>query len=97
MTLQRALTHGATKVTGNLTRVFDHAQLESLARQSCVIQRSTSTLEGNECVELLPTAMVENAAVALDGLCDSLHQRNPRATMTPPALHQRLLTPHAGT
>src|SRR6266852_4719793 len=39
----------------------------------------------------------DNAAVSLDGLCDLLRQLNPQAAMTPQALHQRILSPHAGT
>ena len=97
MKLKRELTHVAAKVKGKLTRVFDHDQLETLARQSCFIQRSTSKLEGKDFVELLTTEMVENAAGSLDGLCDLLRQLNPQAAMTPQALHQRILSPHAGT
>jgi len=97
MKLKRELTHVAAKVKGKLTRVFDQDQLETLARQSGFIQRSTSQLEGKDFVELLTTAMLDNAAVSLDGLCDLLRQRNPQAAMTPQALHQRLLSPHAGT
>ena len=97
MKLKRELTHVATKVKGKLTHVFDHDQLETLARHSRFIQRSTSKLEGKDFVELLTTEMIENAAVSLDGLCDILQQLNPQATMTPQALHQRILTPHAST
>jgi len=97
MTLKQEMTHCAAQVKGKLTRVFDHDQLETLARQSCFIQRSTSKLEGKDFVELLTTEMIENAAVSLDGLCDLLRQLNPQAAMTPQALHQRILTPQAGT
>ena len=97
MKLKRELTHVAAKVKGKLTRVFDHDQLETLARQSGFIQRSTSKLEGKDFVELLTTEMIDNAAVSLDGLCDLLRQLNPQAAMTPQALHQRILSPHAGT
>ncbi len=44
MTLQRAMTHCAAHVKGKLTRVFDHDQLEALARQTGFVQRSTRRL-----------------------------------------------------
>jgi Transposase DDE domain len=95
MTLQREMTHLAAQVKGKLTRVFDHAALEALARQTGFVQRSTSKLTGTAFVELMTTDMLEEAAVSLDGLCDLLRQRQPQATMTPQALHQRILTPQA--
>jgi hypothetical protein len=97
MKRKQELTSVATKVKGKLTHVFDPNQLEPLAHQSRFIQRSTSKLQGKDFVELLTTEMVENAAVSLEGLCDILQQLNPQAAMTPQALHQRILTPHAST
>ena len=97
MKLKQELTSVATKVKGKFTHVFDPHQLAALARQNSFIQRSTSKLEGKEFVELLSTEMVENAAVTLEGLCDILQQLNPQAAMTPQALHQRILQPHAST
>src|SRR5262249_31919438 len=68
---------------GKLTRVFDHDQLEALARQTGFVQRSTSKLTGTAFVELMTTDMLDEAAVSLDGLCDLLQQRHPQATMPP--------------
>ena len=86
MKLKREMTHSAAKVKGKLTRVFDPEQLESLARQSEFIQRSTSKLTGTDFAELLSTEMLDNAAVSLEGLCDLLRQLNPEAAMSPQAL-----------
>jgi len=97
MTLQREMTHFAAQVKGKLTRVFDHDHLEALARQTGFVQRSTNKLTGTAFVELMTTDMLTDAAVSLDGLCDLLRQRQPQATMTPQALHQRILTPQAST
>ena len=97
MTLQREITHFAAQVKGKLTRVFDHDQLEALARQTGFVQRSTSKLTGTAFVDLMTTDMLDEATVSLDGLCDLLRQRHPQATMTPQALHQRILTPQAST
>jgi Transposase DDE domain len=97
MKISRELTHVAAQVKGKLTRVFDHDQLEALARQTGFVQRSTSKLTGTAFVELMTTDMLDEATVSLDGLCDLLRQRHPQATMTPQALHQRILTPQAST
>jgi hypothetical protein len=97
MTLHREITHFAAQVKEKLPRVFDHDQLEALARQTGCVQRSTSKLTGTAFVELMTTDMLEDAAVSLDGLCDLLRQRHPQAPMTPQALHQRILTPQAST
>jgi hypothetical protein len=70
--------------------VFDPDQLEALARQTDFIQRSSSKLSGKDFVELMTTAMIEDPAVSLEGLCDVLVDLNPQAQMTPQALHQRL-------
>jgi hypothetical protein len=97
MTLKREITPCATQVEGKLTRVFAPDQLEALARQTGFVQRSTSKLTGTAFVELMTMDMLADAEVSLDGLCDLLRQRHPQATLTPQALHQRLLTPQAST
>src|SRR5712691_8485262 len=40
--------------------------------------------------ELMTTALIEDPAISLEGLCDILGDLNPHAQMTPQALHQRL-------
>jgi hypothetical protein len=80
----------ARKVNGKLTTVFDPAHLEVLARQNAFIQRSSSKLRGRDFVELMTTALIEDPAISLAGLCDILGELNPQAQMTPQALHQRL-------
>src|ERR1043166_5964146 len=87
----------AAQVKGKLTRVFDHDQLEALARQTGFVQRSTSKLTGTAFVQLMTTDILDEATVSLDGLCDLLRQRHPQATMTSQALHQRSLPPQAST
>src|SRR5437879_13666525 len=93
MTLQREITHFAAQVKGKLTRVFDHGQLEALARQTGFVQRSTSKLTGTAFVELMTTDMLDEAAGSLDGPCDLLRPRHPQATMPPQARPSDLLTP----
>ena len=97
MTLKRDLRPFAAKVKGQLTRVLDHDQLEALAHQTGLVQRSTRKLTGPDVVELMTIDMLDDAAVSLEGLGDRRRQRTPQATLMPPALHQRLLTPQAGT
>jgi hypothetical protein len=78
------------KVNGKLTTVFAPEHLESLARQSEFIQRSSSQLRGRDLVELMTTEMLEDPAISLEGQCDILAQLNPQAQITPQALHQRI-------
>jgi hypothetical protein len=95
MKLSRGRKQCAGKVKEKLTTVFTPERLELLARQSGFLQRTSSKMTGKDFVALMTTAMVEEAAVSLGGLCDTLHQPNPQAAMTPQALHQRLNTPQA--
>jgi hypothetical protein len=88
MKMNHNMTRYARKVKGKLTTIFDHEQLETLARQSQFIQRSSSKLVGPDFVELMTTELMAEPAVSL-GLCDRLVDRNPQADMTPQALHQR--------
>jgi hypothetical protein len=79
-----------SKVKGKLTTVFAPESLETLARQSKFIQRSSSQFTGQDFVELMTTEMLEDPAISLEGQCDILAQLNPQAQITPQALHQRI-------
>ena len=85
----------AGKVKEQLTALFPPEQLETLAWQNHFIQRATSKLTGAAFFALMTTDMLDNPAVSLGGLCDILQQRQPPAAMTPQALQQRMITPHA--
>jgi hypothetical protein len=95
MTLNSKRKQFAAKVKEKLTTVFTAERLEPLARQSGFLQRASSKITGRDFVELMTTAMLEEATVSLGGLCDRLQQLHPQAAMTPQALHQRLNTPQA--
>ena len=90
MKMKQEMNRYASKVKGKLTTIFDPEHLETLARQSQFIQRSSSKLAGKDFVELMTTEMMEEPAVSLEGLCDRLADLNPQAEMTPQALHQRI-------
>src|SRR6266496_3837616 len=90
MKLKQEMKRYARKVKGKLTTVFAPEHVEALARQSGFIRRSSSKLTGKDFVELMTTAMIEEPAVSLEGLCDLLGHLNPQAQMTPQALHQRI-------
>jgi hypothetical protein len=90
MKMKQEMNRYASKVKGKLTTIFDPEYLETLARQSKFIQRSSSKLAGKDFVELMTTEMIEEPAVSLEGLCDRLVDLNPQAQMTPQALHQRI-------
>ena len=90
MKMKHKVNRYASKVKGKLTTIFDPKDLETLARQSKFIQRSSSKLNGKDFIELMTTEMMEEPAVSLEGLCDLLVDLNPQAEMTPQALHQRI-------
>jgi Transposase DDE domain len=95
MTMHREPRQFTGKVKEKLASMLASERLESLARQSNFIQRASSKLTGQDFFALMTTEMLDDPAVSLGGLCDILRQRNPQATMTPQALHQRLNTPQA--
>lgn len=90
MKMKQEMKRYASKVKGKLTTIFDPEDLETLARQSKFIQRSSSKLAGKDFVELMTTEMIENPAISLAGLCDLLVDLNPHAEMSPQGLHQRI-------
>src|SRR6267142_4414828 len=96
MKMKQEIHRYARKVKGKLTTIFDPESLETLARHSKFIQRSSSKLTGKDFVELMTTELIEEPAVSLEGLCDLLVDLNPQAEMSPQALHQRI-NPHAVT
>ncbi len=90
MKRKHQITRYASKVKGKLTTIFDPESLETLARQSQFIQRSSSKLTGKDFVELMTTELMQEPAVSLEGLCDLLVDLNPQAEMSPQGLHQRI-------
>ena len=83
------------KVKEKLATMFAPAHFEALAHQSHFVQRASSKITGADFFALMTTAILDDPAVSLGGLCDLLQQRNPHAAITPQALHQRLHTPQA--
>jgi len=96
MKMKHEIKRYANKVKGKLDTIFDPEPLETLARQSKFIQRSSSKIAGKDFVELMTTELLEEPAVSLEGLCDLLADLNPQAEMSPQALHQRI-NPYAVT
>src|SRR3954465_13587816 len=90
MKMKQEMNRYARKVKGKLTTLFDPEPLETLARHSKFIQRSSSKLTGKDFVELMTSEMIEETAVSLEGLCDLLVDLNPHAEMISQALHQRI-------
>ena len=60
MKMKQEMNRYARKVKGKLTTLFDPEPLETLARHSKVIQRSSSKLTGKDFVELMTTEMIES-------------------------------------
>ena len=90
MKMKHEMKRYANKVKGKLDTIFDPEPLETLARQSKFIQRSSSKIAGKDFVELMTRELLEEPAVSLEGLCDLLADLNPQAEMSPQALHQRI-------
>src|SRR6266446_7183423 len=90
MKMKQEMNRYARKVKGKLTTIFAPEPLETLARHSKFIQRSSSKLTGKDFVELMTTEMIEEPAVSLEGLYDLLVDLHPHAEMTPQALPQRI-------
>ena len=80
-----------------LASLWDAGGLETRARQSHFMQRASSKMPGQDCVALLTTALLDDPAVSLGGLCALLRPRNSHAVLPPQALHHRLTSPPAGT
>src|SRR4029453_5728621 len=95
MKMNREVKRFAAKVKGKLTTVFAPEDLEALAYQTEFIQAVSSKSTGKSFAGLIPTEMLADPAVSLEGLCDRLRHLNPQAELTPQALHQRINTPHA--
>lgn len=95
MTMPREPQELTGKVKEKLAILFPPERLETLARQSRFVQRASSKMTGHDFFALMTTDILDDPAVSLGGLCDLLRQRNPRAVITPQALHQRLNTPQA--
>lgn len=89
MKMKQEIGRYASKVKGKLTTIFDPEKLETLARQSKFIQRSSSKLTGKDFAELMTTELMGEPAVSLEGLCDLLVDLNPQAEMSSQGLHQR--------
>ena len=95
MTINKEPTQFAGKIKEKLAVMFAPERLETLARQSHFVQRTSSKITGQDFFALMTTEMLDDPAVSLGGLCDILRQLNPQAAMTPQALHQRLNAPQA--
>lgn len=65
-------------------------ELETLARKTGFIQRSTSRLTGRELFNLLTVQILEEPHISYEGLCDLLEARNPGLRISPQALCERM-------
>jgi hypothetical protein len=90
MTRHREPQQCAETVKANLTLTCPAERFEALARQSAFVQRASRTMTGPDFLALRMTAMLEDPAGSIGGLCDIRRQLSPPAVMTPHALHQRL-------
>jgi hypothetical protein len=69
---------------------LSEATLTELARETGFVQRSSSRLKGKEYVELLTVYMLDDAGESLEGLCDTLGQRDSSKKMRVQSLSERI-------
>jgi hypothetical protein len=69
---------------------FKTDELETLARETRFIQRSTSRLTGRELFNLLTVELLEEPQISYEGLCDRLEACNPNLRISPQALCERV-------
>jgi len=78
------------QVSKELEEWFRVDELETLARKTGFIQRSTSRLTGSELFNLLTVEILEEPHISYEGLCDRLEARNPNIRLSPQALCERM-------
>lgn len=69
---------------------FRTDELETLARKTGFIQRSTSRLSGRGIFNLLTVEILEEPHISYEGLCDILEARTPSLQLSPQALCERM-------
>ena len=79
----------------NIGEIFDTEHLDTLARESGFIQRSTGRIDASDFVQLMTLEMVQEPDISLEGLSDRLETLNPESQMSAQALGQRINTPGA--
>ncbi len=66
--------------------------LDDLAKKTSFIKRSSSRLTGSDFFQLMTMEHFDDAAISLEGLSDVLSRLNPKAVLSPQALHQRIIS-----
>ncbi len=69
--------------------------LDSVARTTGFVKRKSSKVSGWDFFQLMTTEHFNDAAISLQGLCDVLLSINPKANLSPQALHQRFISKNA--
>jgi hypothetical protein len=80
----------SSQINQAIGNIFNHKQLEKLARKTGFIQRSTSKITGSNFLELMTTEIIQEPNISYEGLCDRLRAINPEANITPQAIEQRI-------
>lgn len=74
---------------------FHNGRLESLAKETNFVQRSTSKLDGKEFIQAMVISSIDPKSTPLSGLNDILREISCKADMTISALRQRINSPKA--
>ncbi len=70
--------------------LFNKTTLNSLAKDTKFVQRSSSKLKGYEFIEVMVVDMLEDPDTSYEALCERIAELNPNANISPQALEQRV-------
>ncbi|MBU3915333.1 hypothetical protein KKA14_07345 [bacterium] len=79
----------------NKFKVTKKELIESVAKATGFIKRSSGKISGWDFFQLMTTEHFSDAAISLEGLCDVLRTINPQADLSAQALHQRIVSKNA--
>jgi hypothetical protein len=79
-----------TSLKEKIESLFDACCLETIAKETKFMVRSTNRINPRDFVQLMVLELLENPSMSIQGLCDILALLNPRSHMSANALQQRL-------
>jgi len=85
------------EASGHIRKFFPAPWLNSLARQTGLVQRSSSKIDGADMCQLLIQAVNAPVELSLGGFCKMLYQINRNAKLKAQSLWERIVNPAAVT
>ncbi|MCP4878044.1 MAG: IS4 family transposase [Gammaproteobacteria bacterium] len=87
--------HVAQQIQSKLKGLFTPEGLNTTARKTRFIQRSSSKIQAMDFIQLMTSELLVEPDVSTEGLCDRLEELNPEARVTAQALNARINTEEA--